>query len=418
MSAPPRTAREVLPTELWITILRDATELPRAHDTSYHDPIESQHLIHPLKPSGPFLGDHSESFQTKRSAVQVCRLWNIIATPHLYETIQLHNAVQVYLLSRTAAPESASSPSARKLMEYVIRLDLRIESQNVVQVELRRILEMCTNLKIFHLKPLGGRLAPYDWLDLFPSEPRQSLKAIITPFPTPRKRPKYNDITGVISRFTNLDILIGCRLSDVPVSPEKDNSSSSVHTIGPLMLRTSPPSPLPSNESLGLRLPVLRHLVIDELESMLVAVPAVIHVTLPLLFSPRKILLLAEAYNHLTQLTVVCHSRISSTAFPQLERLALSNNERDSGQMYYVLRLIDELIEGGGHSRLKVVRILEGDGERSPGVTWMWSESTSRLAQQREQDEWRFAMDKYALRGVRVEDYNSVPFEGNHVAFW
>lgn len=191
MSAPPRTAREVLPTELWITILRDATELPRAHDTSYHDPIESQHLIHPLKPSGPFFGDHSESFQTKRSAVQVCRLWNIIATPHLYETIQLHNAVQVYLLSRTAAPESVSSPSARKLMEYVIRLDLRMESQNVVQVELRRILEMCTNLKIFHLKPIGGRLAPYNWLDLFPTTPRQSLKAII--FKRSSLRPQFCD---------------------------------------------------------------------------------------------------------------------------------------------------------------------------------------------------------------------------------
>ncbi|KII95224.1 hypothetical protein PLICRDRAFT_693472 [Plicaturopsis crispa FD-325 SS-3] len=110
-----------LPPELWLSIIDFATYVPEIMEPDIYDyadaGLRKQRLRRLLK----------TSLVTKRSIVRVCRFWNHIGTPYLYEALYIRLERMLPLLSDTLTLSdrlSLNPGSASSLGSQTKRLDI------------------------------------------------------------------------------------------------------------------------------------------------------------------------------------------------------------------------------------------------------------------------------------------------------
>lgn len=400
-----------LPYELWDSIFCYATEVPGAHDTSFHDPFLSHHLLHPLHPSGPFVGDHSMSMITKRSLVQVCRLWRSIATRHLYETIVLRTEEDVRLLTRSLERDEVEDPLGR----FIVRLDIDSWSTNL---EVTYILDRAVNLKIFNVishpafDTNGGGIY---WPSLFHCTEQPTLRAFIIPLLSSEPHPAKSCFSDFLCKFPRLDILNGLRFSSTPFEPDTNPPHMTFHTFG-ARLNHIHVDAARNNDGIWqdgyVRAPPLRHFLVNVSNPPLV-VPGVENMSYTAFLTPYLREIYSSHYSHLTQITIdtVCYPH--PPVLPNLERAMITNSEGRHQRLKLVINLIQQISRNTNKAEL-VVRIMEGHGlGRYRGIDWLWTDYgvyNEKLAarQTRERERWNKFLSSMEQNRVRVEDYNGV----------
>ncbi|KAF8313867.1 hypothetical protein DL93DRAFT_2228321 [Clavulina sp. PMI_390] len=133
-----------LPAELWVQILRTATDIPDAFDTAYQSPIDRHWPISDYHRTDSFRTIHTPRFAIKRILVKVCRTWNSIATRFLYEMISLRTEKDIKLLARTLTEQP-------QFAQLVLRLELHdapLSPNREVKVELSSIFASLSNLVV------------------------------------------------------------------------------------------------------------------------------------------------------------------------------------------------------------------------------------------------------------------------------
>ncbi|KAK7438392.1 hypothetical protein VKT23_018006 [Stygiomarasmius scandens] len=122
-----------VPPELWITILRFATEIPEVLDVTqslFRFPGETKNGIVKLKKS------YKSALTTKRRLLLVCKDWKDLATPFLYEHLVLENCHTLPLLFRTLSSSRHKSLSDSRVGNpvgwWTKRLDVFLRDDDVV----------------------------------------------------------------------------------------------------------------------------------------------------------------------------------------------------------------------------------------------------------------------------------------------
>lgn len=133
-----------LPAEIWYRIVRLATEIPAALDTTYQSPIDRPWPLSDYHRTVSFKHIHSSAFETKRRVVAISRIWNVLATRFLYETIFIKGDKDVILLARTLNDHPEYS-------RYITRLEFpstNMSNSSEVRASLRYILSRTNNLTV------------------------------------------------------------------------------------------------------------------------------------------------------------------------------------------------------------------------------------------------------------------------------
>lgn len=157
--------RVLLPDEIWICIFRWATLVDGMFD------IEQDPFIYPGLPSQDEIQKKIlASYSTKRRMCMVCRTWDNLATPFLYECVVIPRMSNFQRLRSTLAPEN---PAAWAKASFTRRLDFRLRTEGSVSNEtIKDVLSMLVNLEIFVLR---GR-----WVQIPNAHPRPSLLHTLT----------------------------------------------------------------------------------------------------------------------------------------------------------------------------------------------------------------------------------------------
>ncbi|KAI0061994.1 hypothetical protein BV25DRAFT_1825856 [Artomyces pyxidatus] len=153
------TILPTLPPEIWLRILEAATHVPGLLDVDVEDPFDSPH------PSGGTLLDTRDemkalraSLVTKRHVVRVCKQWNTLATPLLYESIFVGRNSPNVLPGTLCSPREgvAHSPGW-----YTRRLDLSGHASASTLALLPEIIAHLPQLRIFRVLPSRAFHADY-----------------------------------------------------------------------------------------------------------------------------------------------------------------------------------------------------------------------------------------------------------------
>ena len=105
-----------LPMEVWLLIFQLATEVPFA----FLPKVESPFDLPPRPTHKQMTAELSRSLLTKRYVVLVCKAWNEVATPLLYNAVLLRSVRGV----RAAWDTFCDSEQSARLGHYVKRIDL------------------------------------------------------------------------------------------------------------------------------------------------------------------------------------------------------------------------------------------------------------------------------------------------------
>lgn len=404
---------QTLPIEILIIILRQATEVPRAHDTSYHDPLETLHLVHPLRPAGPYTRDHSKTMEVKLTLTRVCRLWNRISTPYLYETIVIFTPRRLSLISRSL---TASTQTWRELGSYLRRFDIHCRNPQLSENTLCETLQRAVNLVIFNV--LDAQTSSLSWARVLTYVPRTSLRALICTPPL-----SSLDVHEMITTFPSLEILCvnnlrrDCSSAEIPCTGKATDLpySSLLHTIGIRRIGSGPqPDSIPfSVETLLKNSTSLRHLSLMGRKGADLALPNVRSASMLFSIDSPLAANISARYHQLTELSVSCfYGGIGSFEnLPCLERLGLYGPLRRCRKpVRQVGIFIDPTPSNKAPGSLKVVRIMEASGKGAiRGTGWLWS--THPRVYEEERNYWGGVITRCAAAGFEVQDWDGTPFE-------
>lgn len=156
--------------EIWAIILQHATAVP--HDLSGYQPgaLDDAHVHCDTT--------YNQALVTKRSLVLVSKLFCDIATPLLYESINLWRSTQVHQLAHVLATSAARHRVGfgwwtRKIKLFLFDFTGEVES-SVIRDSLRRILDLTPRLVVYidgnaglprdPPRPVGSALRRLEWM--------------------------------------------------------------------------------------------------------------------------------------------------------------------------------------------------------------------------------------------------------------
>ncbi|KAF5314627.1 hypothetical protein D9611_007142 [Ephemerocybe angulata] len=143
-----------IPPEIWIEILRHATDVP---DSLEHPQllVDPEHF-YMFRLSGPATRRHKAALITKRYIVLVCREWYAIGMPFLYEHISITRPRHVHQLSETLSKTMTRGEVKEPLafgcfvkrldMTMPVALDPGVRSDEGCGTGLRQVLDLTPNL--------------------------------------------------------------------------------------------------------------------------------------------------------------------------------------------------------------------------------------------------------------------------------
>ena len=148
-----------LPMEVWLLIFQLATEVPFA----FLPKVESPFDLPPRPTHKQMTAELSRSLLTKRYVALVCKAWNEVATPLLYNAVLLRSVRGV----RAAWDTFCDSEETTRFGHYVKRIDLSMRDsrthhtltpQLIERDQIAGILRQLPNLSIFtmHTRVRGG----------------------------------------------------------------------------------------------------------------------------------------------------------------------------------------------------------------------------------------------------------------------
>ncbi|TFY53633.1 hypothetical protein EVG20_g10025 [Dentipellis fragilis] len=114
MESPPNTAFQRSPPEIWLSIFEQATFVPHAFDTGPSDPFDVPGTPIAIDPSTQVM--LQSVLPTKWSLTLVCRYWNDLATPLLYQAVVIRDdhslqSLRDTLTKRNKRMSPAGSPT-------------------------------------------------------------------------------------------------------------------------------------------------------------------------------------------------------------------------------------------------------------------------------------------------------------------
>lgn len=139
-----------LPTELWGEIVRQATLVPGAFDTSHTPGVDSPRI----DGVDPFYEQHQQSLATKLHTSLVSRTWQQISLPFLFETVIIRDLVTLPYKNflRLFDPDDGRLSPCRYILRLEVvggRLDLGFAEPVPVDKLMKRILRKCSRLRIY-----------------------------------------------------------------------------------------------------------------------------------------------------------------------------------------------------------------------------------------------------------------------------
>ncbi|KZT00414.1 uncharacterized protein LAESUDRAFT_739618 [Laetiporus sulphureus 93-53] len=139
----PNCSNRFIPSEIWAIIIKHAC-------LSDHDPLDTSQELSFLESSHAQLATYRAVMRIKLALLMVCREWNALARPFLYEFIWISRATQAQLLVRTLVTESFQYPYSCTSGQYLRRLHIETLSlERCSPADLRTILEFAPHLSIF-----------------------------------------------------------------------------------------------------------------------------------------------------------------------------------------------------------------------------------------------------------------------------
>ncbi|TFK65694.1 hypothetical protein BDN72DRAFT_962322 [Pluteus cervinus] len=195
-----------LPAEIWISIIRMATEVPyflfddlmEMPSFERHRPFETKYL--------------QDSLTTKLSIVLVCKAWFAWGLPYLYEGITLKTFSSLDTLVRVLS-ETEESDDIKPLGHFVKRLDTlpSLRSPHVLTAEIwetiGKVIQRLPNLQVFcHLSNLGNIYdVPTRVIEALATTCGRTLEVLA--WPNVIGRPTVTDLTGLVLSTPNLRVL-------------------------------------------------------------------------------------------------------------------------------------------------------------------------------------------------------------------
>jgi len=153
----------MLPPEIWILILRHATDIPGAFDTSYICAWDVPLRERPISAvGGPATPQHRLLLlPTKLALLRVCKFWNRIATPYLYEFVSVRNLRQVENFLHAMGRDWA-----KRVRHYIRRLDITMDwgtpaDSPTLARKLPNLFLLFPNIEVFNV---AGPFRTTDWL--------------------------------------------------------------------------------------------------------------------------------------------------------------------------------------------------------------------------------------------------------------
>lgn len=160
-----------MPPELWIKVIRAATNLPEAFDTTYNDVLAPTGAA-PALHSPEMLVMMRASLTTKLAISLVCKTWKIICIEFLYEFVLVSHAIHLPLLVDIfSRPNPGASKWVRRLdFVYAVPDQLTHESEGVSYSDRQlndaaaQLVCQCPHLRVFSSR-ISGRYVDSAALD-------------------------------------------------------------------------------------------------------------------------------------------------------------------------------------------------------------------------------------------------------------
>ncbi|KAF9450307.1 hypothetical protein P691DRAFT_774042 [Macrolepiota fuliginosa MF-IS2] len=138
---PPKLATDILPTELWLKVLRYALRLTGAQAIDLKDPFQSEYH------QEDYPNTHPGYFEDRRSCRRVCRVFNTLVTEIMMEYIVIHTQAELEWTVTTLEADCLRTEHKR-LGEWTTRIDFCINRSYDPEWMLR-LLTLTPNLLIY-----------------------------------------------------------------------------------------------------------------------------------------------------------------------------------------------------------------------------------------------------------------------------
>lgn len=214
-----------LPTELWCDIIRRATVLHGAFDTSYASPFEFNSR---LQHEWSFLSSYAANLKHKMVLFNVCVAWRDYIAPLIFEVVVLTNQnYSAVLNSLINEVESSTEFPIRRLDVYISGMSEDLNHS--ISRDIMAVVKRCPQLKIYRHVDGSDYLIQQDLVEILLSHCRNSLRQVeLHGFRLP------SNIRDLLATMPQLEILsiTASSFENAGVITEGVPTLPTLHTLG------------------------------------------------------------------------------------------------------------------------------------------------------------------------------------------